>query len=132
MINAAIVGLGWWGRTLVESAQGSDFIRFVAGATRTVSPEVKTFTDTHKLRLAACDIMLRLRRLMCGRSVTFREGAISFWGYAPSRLRGAAPGKYLGLQREVGDPPHIRRRSRKTLGEETERHDVAETAQPKQ
>jgi predicted dehydrogenase len=52
MINAAIVGLGWWGRTLVESAQGSDFIRFVAGATRTVTPEVKTFLDTHKLRHA--------------------------------------------------------------------------------
>src|SRR5262245_18180738 len=52
MINAAIVGLGWWGKTLVESAQGSDFIRFVAGATRTVSPEVKAFADTHKLRLA--------------------------------------------------------------------------------
>jgi len=52
MINAAIVGLGWWGKTLVESAQGSDFIRFVAGATRTVTPEVKTFAETHKLRLA--------------------------------------------------------------------------------
>jgi len=52
MINAAIVGLGWWGRTLVESVQGSDFIRFVAGATRTVSPEVKSFADTHKFRLA--------------------------------------------------------------------------------
>ncbi len=52
MINAAIVGLGWWGRTLVESAQGSDFIRFVAGATRTVSPEVTAFADTYKLRLA--------------------------------------------------------------------------------
>src|SRR3989442_1307645 len=52
MINAAIVGLGWWGRTLVESAEGSDFIRFVAGATRTVSPEVKAFADAHKFRLA--------------------------------------------------------------------------------
>src|SRR5215467_6916503 len=52
MINAAIVGLGWWGRTLVESVQGSDFLRFVAGATRTISPEVKTFAETHKLRLA--------------------------------------------------------------------------------
>jgi len=52
MINAAIVGLGWWGRTLVESGQGSDFIRFVAGATRTVSPEVTAFADTYKLRLA--------------------------------------------------------------------------------
>lgn len=52
MINAAIVGLGWWGKTLVESAQGSDAIRFVAGATRTVSPEVKAFAEAHKLRLA--------------------------------------------------------------------------------
>src|SRR5689334_15765457 len=52
MINAAIVGLGWWGRTLVESAHGSEFIRFVAGATRTLSPEVKTFADVHNLRLA--------------------------------------------------------------------------------
>ena len=51
MINAAVVGLGWWGRTLVESAQGNDIIRFVAGATRTISPEVKTFADVHKLRL---------------------------------------------------------------------------------
>src|SRR5215472_5088600 len=52
MINAAIVGLGWWGKTLVESAQGSDYLRFVAGATRTVSPELKAFADAHKLRLA--------------------------------------------------------------------------------
>ena len=36
MINAAIVGLGRWGQNLVNSAEGSDAIRFVAGATRTV------------------------------------------------------------------------------------------------
>ena len=31
MIRAAIVGLGWWGKTLVEAVQGtSDKIRFVA------------------------------------------------------------------------------------------------------
>jgi predicted dehydrogenase len=52
MINAAVVGLGWWGRTLVESAQGSDSIRFVAGATRTVSADARLFAETHKLRLA--------------------------------------------------------------------------------
>jgi predicted dehydrogenase len=52
MINTAIVGLGWWGKTLVESAQGSDFMRFVAGTTRTVTPEIKAFGDTHKLKLA--------------------------------------------------------------------------------
>jgi predicted dehydrogenase len=52
MINAAIVGLGWWGRTIVESVQqDSDVIRFVAGATRTGSPEVQAFTEAQKMRL---------------------------------------------------------------------------------
>lgn len=35
MIDAAVVGLGWWGRVLVESVQGtSDLIRFVRGVTQ--------------------------------------------------------------------------------------------------
>jgi predicted dehydrogenase len=53
VINAAIVGLGWWGKTLVESVQGtSDLIRFVAAATRTKSPDSVAFTEGQKLRLA--------------------------------------------------------------------------------
>src|SRR5260370_29012071 len=53
MINAAIVGLGWWGKTLVESVQGTSAeIRFVAGASRTASPELNAFADRQKLRLA--------------------------------------------------------------------------------
>ena len=52
MINAAIVGLGWWGKTLVESVQGrSDDVRFVAGATRTRSPEAEAFAGEQALRL---------------------------------------------------------------------------------
>jgi predicted dehydrogenase len=52
MIKAAIVGMGWWGRTLVEAVQtDSEAIRFVAGATRTVSPEVKAFAEAQKLAL---------------------------------------------------------------------------------
>ena len=35
MIRAAIVGIGTWGRNLVAAAQGSELMRFVAGATRT-------------------------------------------------------------------------------------------------
>jgi predicted dehydrogenase len=54
MIRAAIVGLGWWGRTLVESVQGtSAVVRFTRGATRTVSPEVEEFAATQDLQLAA-------------------------------------------------------------------------------
>jgi predicted dehydrogenase len=52
MIKAAIVGLGWWGKTLVESAENSDAIRFVAGATRTVTPELEAFAKQKGLRLA--------------------------------------------------------------------------------
>jgi predicted dehydrogenase len=52
VIKAAIVGMGWWGRTLVEAVADSEQIRFVAGATRTVSPEVKAFADAQKLTLA--------------------------------------------------------------------------------
>jgi predicted dehydrogenase len=33
MVNAAIVGLGWWGKTLVRAVQGKGDIRIVAGAT---------------------------------------------------------------------------------------------------
>ena len=54
MMRAAIAGLGWWGKTLVESVQGtSDAIRFVAGATRTASPETTAFAEAQQLRLVA-------------------------------------------------------------------------------
>jgi predicted dehydrogenase len=52
MINAAIVGLGWWGRTLVESVQGSsDQLSFVGGATRTLTPAAGEFAAANDLRL---------------------------------------------------------------------------------
>jgi predicted dehydrogenase len=52
VIRAAIVGLGWWGRTLVESVQGtSGDIHFVAGVTRAATPENTAFADEHGLRL---------------------------------------------------------------------------------
>ena len=51
MIRAAIVGMGWWGRTLVEAGAASARIRFVAGATRARTPDLETFAQTHHLRL---------------------------------------------------------------------------------
>ena len=51
MIKAGIVGLGWWGKTLVESGENSDAIRFVVGTTRTVTPEVEAFAKQKGLRL---------------------------------------------------------------------------------
>lgn len=55
MINAAIVGLGWWGQTLVEAvADGSDAIRFVAGTTRTLSDDARAFAAQHEFELRGC------------------------------------------------------------------------------
>ena len=51
MLNAAIVGLGRWGQTLVESVQGkSDTIKFTAGIARTPA-KVRDFTTKHGLTL---------------------------------------------------------------------------------
>ena len=50
MINAAIVGLGWWGQTLVESVSGSSSkIRFVAGVARRATEPLEAFTREHGL-----------------------------------------------------------------------------------
>src|SRR6266699_364401 len=52
MIKAAIVGMGWWGKTLVESVQGSSpDIQFVAGVARTHTDELKAFAAAQKLTL---------------------------------------------------------------------------------
>jgi predicted dehydrogenase len=52
MINAAIVGLGWWGKTLVEAVSGvSADIRFVAGTTRSLSDDAKAFAREHEIEL---------------------------------------------------------------------------------
>ena len=54
MIKAAIVGLGWWGKTLVESVQGtSEAMRFVAATSRTQTPDYLAFAAAQGLRFAA-------------------------------------------------------------------------------
>ena len=52
MINAAMVGLGWWGKTLVESVQGTSAdIRFVAGVARTHTDEQTAFAAAQGVTL---------------------------------------------------------------------------------
>ncbi len=51
MIKAAIVGLGWWGSTLVESVAGSEVLKFVAALTRSHSDRDKEFAAKHDLKL---------------------------------------------------------------------------------
>jgi predicted dehydrogenase len=53
MINAAVVGLGTWGKTMVESlAGGSDVMRFTTLQTRTIKPDVEAFAKEHGLKIA--------------------------------------------------------------------------------
>jgi predicted dehydrogenase len=52
MINAAIVGLGWWGQTLVEGvSKQSDKIQFTTGVTRSSSDQAQAFAATHGFSL---------------------------------------------------------------------------------
>jgi predicted dehydrogenase len=54
MIRAAQIGLGWWGKTLVESVHGSsDVIQYVAAASRTQSDDYRAFCAQHGLTLHA-------------------------------------------------------------------------------
>ena len=52
MINAAVVGLGTWGKTMVESLVGSDLMRFTTLQTRTVNADVEAFAKQHSLAIA--------------------------------------------------------------------------------
>ncbi|HZF28569.1 MAG TPA: Gfo/Idh/MocA family oxidoreductase [Gammaproteobacteria bacterium] len=53
MIKAGIVGLGWWGKTLVEAVNlgESEEINFVAGSARTHTDELKAFSRQQKFDL---------------------------------------------------------------------------------
>ena len=91
MIKAAIVGLGWWGRTIVESVQAdSNIVRFVAGATRTVSPEVKAFVDAQKLRLVDS-----YETLLADRSVDAVVLATPHSMHSSQVIAAAAAGKHV-------------------------------------
>jgi predicted dehydrogenase len=58
MLNAAIVGLGWWGGTLVDAVQGGDAMRFTAAATRKRSDKDQAFAQGHNLKLATYEDLL--------------------------------------------------------------------------
>ncbi|MFD2184269.1 Gfo/Idh/MocA family protein [Rhodoplanes azumiensis] len=53
MLRTAIAGLGWWGRTLVESVDGSDVMTIVAAAQPRVAPEMAEFMAARGLRRVA-------------------------------------------------------------------------------
>ena len=48
MMKAAVIGLGWWGRTIVQTMSGSDALHIVAGVD--VNPGAAEFAAGHGLR----------------------------------------------------------------------------------
>ena len=85
MIKAGIVGLGWWGKTLVEAVGNSDVIRFVSGTTRTMTPEVEAFAKKKGLHLTKeYDGNASYLCVVAGFALD-RDGD-------PGRLRGLEPG----------------------------------------
>ena len=53
MIRAAQIGMGWWGKTLIESVQGtSDKIQFVAATSRTKTDDYLAFAKQHGVTYA--------------------------------------------------------------------------------
>ena len=61
MINAAIIGLGWWGRNIVQCVQGkSTKLRFVHGVSKEIDAalplaEANGFTLSDDLEQALAD-----------------------------------------------------------------------------
>ncbi len=91
MIRAAIVGLGWWGKTLVESVQEtSDLIRFVAGTTRTVTPEIEAFARAQRFRLAE-----NYEAILADSQVDAVVLATPHSMHAPQVVAAAAAGKHV-------------------------------------
>lgn len=50
MIRTAIAGLGWWGKTLVESVDGSQVMEIVAATTPHPTPETDAFMNERGIR----------------------------------------------------------------------------------
>lgn len=59
MITAAIVGLGWWGQSLVNSVQGSGAIRFTLAHTRNAEPVAGYCAERGLTWVGDLDMILR-------------------------------------------------------------------------
>jgi predicted dehydrogenase len=63
MVRAMIVGVGRWGRTLIDSVQGvSDKITFFSGLKTTISAEEQAYADAKGMKLLTCSLEEALAR----------------------------------------------------------------------
>ena len=96
MIQAAIVGIGTWGRNLVTSVQGSEHIRFVAGATRTPA-KAADFCRQHGIRLVES-----YERLLGAREVDAVVLATPHSQHCAQIVEAAAAGKHVFVEKPLG------------------------------
>ena len=105
MIDAAIVGLGRWGRSLVEATQGeSQKLRFTVG----VDPDVRAareFAATHRLTLTA-----ELQAALADRSVRAVVLATPHSLHLPQVLAAAGAGKHVFCEKPLAlERAHVER-----------------------
>jgi predicted dehydrogenase len=96
VIRAAIVGIGTWGRNLVTSVQGSEHIRFVAGATRTPAMAAD-FCRQHSIRLVES-----YERLLGAREVDAVVLATPHSQHGAQILEAARAGKHVFAEKPLG------------------------------
>jgi len=95
MLNAGIAGMGWWGRTLVDSVQGkSGAIRFVAGTTRTLSDDARKFAGTRNIA-----VKRSLDEILADASVQAVVLATPHGQHADQMVAAAAAGKHIFVEK---------------------------------
>lgn len=90
MINAAIVGLGWWGGTLIDAVEGSTVIKFVAASTRTRSEAAEKTAEKNNLKLFDT-----FEELLCNEDVDAIVLATPPSGHSAQIIAAASAGKHV-------------------------------------
>jgi len=96
VIRAAIVGIGSWGRNLVSSVQGSEDIRFVAGATRSPA-QAADFCRQHGIRLVES-----YERLLGAQEVDAVVLATPHSQHCAQIVEAAHAGKHVFVEKPLG------------------------------
>ncbi|MGH8113964.1 MAG: Gfo/Idh/MocA family protein [Rhodanobacteraceae bacterium] len=95
-LKAAIVGLGWWGGTLIDSVRDSALIRFVAAATRSRSPRDQELAAKYAIHLAAS-----VEELIADRDIDAIVLATPPSGHPEQIIKCAKAGKHIFCEKPL-------------------------------
>ena len=102
MINTAIVGLGWWGQTLVESVSGnSEKLRFISAVSRSASEAAKEFTQLHKM-----DLVQDFDTILADPKIDAVVLATPHSLHTEETIAAAEAGKHVFCEKPVGSSPY--------------------------